>query len=112
MPVLWKREITVNLRIVTVLGAAVAATLAAANSQAGALMTRHMREEVRIGAAQPMAQMEARHVMRLNIVLPLNDPAALDSFLADIYNPASPNFHHFLTVSEFTEKFGPTQEDF
>lgn len=101
-----------NFRIVTALGAAISAVLAAANAQAGALMTRHMREEVRIGAAQPMARMEARQVMNLNIVLPLGDPAGLDSFLADVYNPASPNFHHFLTVAEFTQKFGPTQEDY
>jgi kumamolisin len=110
--VLWKGEIIVNFRIVTALGAAISAVLAAANAQAGALMTRHMREEVRIGAAQPMARMEARQVMNLNIVLPLGDPAGLDSFLADVYNPASPNFHHFLTVAEFTQKFGPTQEDY
>jgi kumamolisin len=102
----------VNFRILTALGAAISAVLAAANAQAGALMTRHMREEVRIGAAQPMARMEARQVMNLNIVLPLGDPAGLDSFLADVYNPASPNFHHFLTVAEFTQKFGPTQEDY
>jgi kumamolisin len=110
--VLWKGEIIVNFRIVTALGAAISAVLAAANAQAGALMTRHMREEVRIGAAQPMARMEARQVMNLNIVLPLGDPAGLDSFLADVYNAASPNFHHFLTVAEFTQKFGPTQEDY
>lgn len=112
MRVLCKGDFTVNFRTVTVLGAAVAAILAAANAQAGELMTRHMREEVRIGAAQPMARMEARQGMNLNIVLPLSDPAGLDSFLADVYNPESPNFHHFLTVSEFTEKFGPTQEDY
>ena len=101
-----------SFRKVSLLGAAVAATLAAANAQAGAVMTRHMREEVRVGAAQPMAQMEANQGMSLDIVLPLSDASGLDSFLADVYNPASPNFHHFLTVSEFTEKFGPTQEDY
>ena len=71
-------------------------------------MTRHMREEVRTGAAQPMAQMPASQTMSLDLVLPLSDPAGLEAFLADVYNAASPNFHHFLTVSEFTSKFGPT----
>ncbi len=32
--------------------------------------------------------------------------------LADIYNPGSPNFGHFLTVEEFTGRFGPSQEDY
>ena len=101
-----------NFRTVSLLGAAVAATLAAANAQAGAVMTRHMRDEVRAGAAQPNAEMQARQTMSLDLVLPLSDPAGLDSFLADIYNPASTNFHHFLTVAEFTAKFGPTQQDY
>jgi kumamolisin len=102
----------VNFRTVSILSAAVAATLAAAHAQAGAVMTRHMREEVRVGAAQPMALLESSQTLNLDLVLPLSDPAGLQSFLADIYNPASPNFHHFLTVSEFTAKFGPTQDDY
>ena len=101
-----------NFRTASILSAAIAATLAAANTQAGALMTRHMRDEVRVGAAQPAAQMQADQTMSLDIVLPLSNPAGLQSFLADIYNPASPNFHHFLSVSEFTAKFGPTQQDY
>jgi subtilase family serine protease len=107
-----KGEITVNFRTASILSAAIAATLAAANAQAGAVMTRHMRDEVRAGAAQPNAEMQARQTMSLDLVLPLSDPTGLDSFLADIYNPASPNFHHFLTVAEFTAKFGPTQQDY
>ena len=101
-----------NFRTASILSAAIAATLAAANTQAGALMTRHMRDEVRVGAAQPAAQMQADQTMSLDIVLPLSNPAGLQSFLADIYNPASPNFHHFLSVPEFTAKFGPTQQDY
>ena len=101
-----------NFRTASILSAAIAATLAAANAQAGALMTRHMRDEVRAGTAQPMAQMQAGQPMSLDVVLPLSNPAGLQSFLADLYNPASPNFHHFLTVSEFTARFGPTQQDY
>ena len=101
-----------NFRTATILSATIAATLAAANTQAGALMTRHMRDEVRAGTAQPAAQMQAGQAMSLDIVLPLSNPAGLQSFLADIYNPASPNFHHFLSVPEFTAKFGPTQQDY
>ena len=101
-----------NFRTASILSAAIAATLAAANAQAGAVMTRHMRAEVSQGTAQPNAQMAANQNMSLDIVLPLSNPAGLQSFLADIYNPASANFHHFLTVSEFTAKFGPTQQDY
>ena len=75
-------------------------------------MTRHMRDEVRLGSAQPMSRMAQQQTMNLDMVLPLSDPAGLESFLADIYNPASPNFHHFLTPQEFSARFGPTQAQY
>ncbi len=50
--------------------------------------------------------------MQLDLVLPLSDSAGLSAFLKDIYNPASPNFRHYLTVAQFTERFGPTQENY
>jgi subtilase family serine protease len=28
------------------------------------------------------------------------------------YDPSSPDYHHFLTVAEFTDQFGPGEEDF
>ena len=36
----------------------------------------------------------------------------LTNLLADVYNPASPNFHHYLTPDQFTASFGPSQEDY
>jgi subtilase family serine protease len=108
-----KGEITVTVRTATFLGAAIAIALTrTTNSYAESVMTRHLRDEVRNGAAQPMAQLPQSQTMSLDLVLPLSDPAGLTAFLADIYNPASPNFHHFLTVAEFTAKFGPTQADY
>ena len=102
-----------NRRTAFVLSAAIAIALAAATTaQAESVMTRHMRDEVRTGTAQPTAQLAGTQTLSLDIVLPLSDPAGLDSFLADLYNPASPNFHHFLSVAEFTAKFGPTQADY
>lgn len=50
--------------------------------------------------------------MQLDLVLPLSDAAGLDAYLKDIYNPASPNFRHYLTVSQFTQRFGPTQANY
>ena len=104
---------TVNCRTAFVLSAAIASSLAAATTaQAESVMTRHMRDEVRAGTAQPTAQLPGTQTLSLDVVLALRDPTGLDSFLADIYNPASPNFHHFLSVAEFTAKFGPTQADY
>ena len=36
----------------------------------------------------------------------------LESFLQELYDPSSPFYRHFLTVQEFTERFGPSQEDY
>jgi kumamolisin len=51
-------------------------------------------------------------VLHLVVSLPLRNTAALDQLLADIYNPASPNFRHYLSVADFTARFGPTPEDY
>jgi subtilase family serine protease len=50
--------------------------------------------------------------MRLVLVLPLRDQTELDDLLRALYDPASPSYRHFLTVEEFTARFGPTQEDY
>ena len=54
----------------------------------------------------------ANNVLRLAIGLPLRNEAALDALLNEMYDPASPNFHHYLTPEEFTEHFGPTEQDY
>jgi kumamolisin len=108
-----KGRSSVNRRTAFVLSAAIAIALTAATTaQAESVITRHMRDEVRVGTAQPTAQLSGTQTLSLDVVLPLSDPAGLDSFLADLYNPNSPNFHHFLSVAEFTAKFGPTQADY
>jgi len=71
-----------------------------------------MREEVRSGIAPMVGQLPAQQLMSLDIVLPLRDAAGLQTLLGELYNPASPSFHKFLTVSQFTARFGPTQEDY
>ncbi|MBB4687958.1 S53 family peptidase [Amycolatopsis jiangsuensis] len=43
--------------------------------------------------------------------LKLHNQQALRQFLADVQNPASPNYHHFLTPQQFTTAFGPTQAE-
>lgn len=64
------------------------------------------------GEAKPIGQLPSDQIMRLDVVLPLRDPAGLEAFLKELYDPASPSYRHFLTVPEFTERFGPTQEDY
>ena len=48
----------------------------------------------------------------LTIGLPLRDREGLTNLLAQLYDPASPNFRHYLTPEQFTERFGPTEQDY
>jgi len=76
------------------------------------LWTRHVREATLNGQAPSVGRLPATQSMRLVLVLPLRNQDALDSFLKELYDPSSPSYRQFLTVDEFTAKFGPTQEDY
>ena len=75
-------------------------------------MTKHIYDEVRSGQAGRIERLPASQSLQLNIVLPLRNEAELDNLLVQLYNPKSPLYHQFLSVEEFTEQFGPSQEDY
>ena len=50
--------------------------------------------------------------LRLAIGLPLRDSVGLEAYLAQLYDPASTNYQHYLSPEEFTQRFGPTAEDY
>jgi hypothetical protein len=60
----------------------------------------------------PMSRIPAERVMRLAVGLPVRDPVGLRQFVADVSNPASPQYQQYVTSDQFTERFGPTQDDF
>jgi subtilase family serine protease len=93
---------------------AIGAVMVAAGTGARAqyVSTNHVREAVRSGLAQQVGRLPQHQELSLDIVLPLRDQAALEDFLAAVYNPRSSSYRHFLTVSEFTERFGPTAADY
>jgi subtilase family serine protease len=76
------------------------------------LLTRHVREVTLNGQAPLVGHLPSNQSMRLVLVLPLRNQDALDTLLQDLYNPSSPSYRQFLTVDEFTAKFGPTQRDY
>ncbi|MGA2086274.1 MAG: S53 family peptidase [Terracidiphilus sp.] len=98
-----------SLYLLTVVAALSVVTM---NSHAQSVLTRHVREATRTGEALSLGRLPATQILQINLVLPLRDQAGLDSFLKEVYDPASPSYRHFLTVPEFTERFGPTQEDY
>jgi subtilase family serine protease len=75
-------------------------------------LTRHVREVTLTGQARPVGHLPATQTMRLTVVLPLRNQAELDNLLQELYDPSSLSYRHFLTVEEFTSRFGPTPEDY
>jgi kumamolisin len=82
------------------------------NSQAQSVLTHHVREVTLNGQAQSLGRLPANQIMQLDVVLPLSDQAGLDAFLKDLYDPSSPSYHQYLKVKQFTDRFGPTQEEY
>jgi len=50
--------------------------------------------------------------LNLAIGLPLRNQDALNRFIAEVNDPASPNFRHYLTPEQFAQRFGPTEQDY
>jgi subtilase family serine protease len=61
---------------------------------------------------QPVGQLSLTNHLTLAIGLPLRNETELDNLLRQIYDPASPSFHQYLTLEQFTERFGPTEQDY
>jgi hypothetical protein len=61
---------------------------------------------------QPIARLDGTTELKLAIALPLRNQAALTQFLREIYDPANPNYRHYLTPDEFAARFGPTEPDY
>jgi hypothetical protein len=75
-------------------------------------LTHHVYEVVRNATTQPVGRLPATQVMQLDVVLALRNPQGLTQFLKNLYDPDNPGYRRFLTVSQFTERFGPTQQDY
>lgn len=72
----------------------------------------HVPAAVASGKLAPLGRVAGTNQLRLAISLPLRNAAALTNLLRDIYDPASPQFHHYLTPAAFAERFGPTPADY
>src|SRR5438552_5194714 len=77
---------------------------------AAPLLSSHVPEAARLGKSVGKPPPETQ--LRLAIGLPLRNQEALSNLLAQIYDPASPRYHQYLTPEEFTARFGPTERDY
>ena len=75
----------------------------AAAAQSQQVATGRVWEVIQAGEAPAIAKLPAGQVMNLDLVLPLRDPAGLDTLLGEIYDPTSRSYGQFLTVEEFAK---------
>ena len=76
------------------------------------MLPGHVPKAVARFGLRPTGRLPATNRLNLAIGLPLRNTNALNQLLQDTYDPASPQFRHYLTPEQFTERFGPTKEDY
>jgi subtilase family serine protease len=81
-------------------------------AESQSLLTRHTRAVVTGGEAPSLGRLPATQTMQLYMMLGLRHQPELNNFLQELYDPSSQSFRHFLTVEEFTARFGASQEDY
>ena len=65
-----------------------------------------------VAGLQPIERLSATNRLNLAIGLPLRDREALARFLEQLYDPAHPNYRHYLTPEKFAARFGPGEQDY
>jgi len=104
---MMRRLVVFLLAIVVILS-----TTIVCQAQPQGLLTRHTRDVVLNGQAPFVGRLPATQSLRFDIVLPVRDEAGLKNFLRELYDPSSLSYKNYLTVEQFTERFGPTQKDY
>jgi subtilase family serine protease len=85
---------------------------ACAQSPGRQVLHGHVPEAVARFHLQPTGHLSATKHLNLAIGLPLRNQQKLDDLLQQIYDSASPKYHQYLTPEQFTEQFGPTEQDY
>lgn len=76
------------------------------------VLTVHVPPGVKRLNLQPMGRLPAVTPLDLHIGLPLRHQAEFDHTLAQFYDPASPQYHRWLTPEQIAERFGPSEQDY
>ena len=98
-----------NLAVVAalaVVASTVTATLAETTATAAPAMAQHampLRSSERV-----IAPLAPNTLVSAKILLAPSDRSAVSSFIAQVSDRSSPQFHHFLTTGEFGQRFGPS----
>jgi subtilase family serine protease len=104
------RDETVKMFYCTV--AASASVFLLSTAAGNQILPGHIPEAVVRLHLQPIGRLAATNRLNLAIGLPLRNKEALTNLLAQLYDPTSGIYHHYLTPVQFRERFGPTEQDY
>jgi subtilase family serine protease len=76
------------------------------------LLTSHVPQAVTSGLAPKVGYFPGTVRLSLALSLPLGNEDELNDLLQELYDPESPEYHQYLTVKEFTERFGASETDY
>lgn len=76
------------------------------------LLVQALPQAAKNGAMHTSGRLNGSRRLDLAIHLPASNQSDLDELVRELYDPASPNYHNYLSVEEFTARFGPTQSDY
>jgi len=65
-----------------------------------------------VASLTPTGRLPASQSLNLALGLPLRNQGDLTNLLHQLYDPASTNYHRYLTPQQFAEMFGPTAESY
>ncbi len=76
------------------------------------LLGRVVPQRASVGEVRQAGRLDSARKLDLVIHLPARDPDGLSAFLQQLQDPHSANYHKYMSVDEFTARFGPTQSDY
>ena len=82
------------------------------SSRAGERQELRHHVPAAVAHLKPVGRLSASTRLDLAIGLPLRNQEALTNLLQQIYDPMSPEYHHYLAPGQFVEMFGPTEQDY
>src|SRR5271166_710402 len=90
---------------------ALAAGTAFAQTSSGATVALIGNHPIEATTLHPMAHANSSLLLRMEVTLALRNRPALDQLIRDQQEPSSPRYQQWLTPQQFTDRFGPSQQD-
>ncbi len=109
---LVSREVLSVLAAVACLGAFLLLAIPGQAQPALQVLHKHVRPAVSSGRAAAVGLLSSKLRLNLVIHLPVRNPDELNSLIDRLSDPASPDYRQWLSVAEFTERFGRTEAEY